>query len=122
MKEVLPDITEEETELMEKILAAGNIKHKYAVRIQTVLNRHRGKSTNDTSSFLGINIVTVSRYVKRFNTGGVKALIKDKTRLPGKAPISDEQKNELCRIVCNEKPKEGTHWSIRALEKRTGPR
>jgi transposase len=120
MKEVLPQITDEEVEIMEKVLAAGNIQHKYAVRIQTVLNRHRGKSTNDTASFLGINIITVSRYVKRFNQGGIKSLLEDKTRLPGKAPISNEQKNELYRIVCNEKPKEGTHWSIRSLEKRTG--
>jgi transposase len=120
MKEVIPRISEEETYIMEKLLFAGTIKHKYAVRLQTVLNRSRGKSTNDTASFLGINIITVSRYVKRFNEGGIETLLRDKTRKPGKQPISDETKNEVSRIVCSEKPKEGTHWSNRELASRLG--
>jgi transposase len=119
-REVLPIITDEDIALMEKILTAGNVQHKYAIRLQTVLNRARGKSTTDTASFLGINVVTVSRYVHRYNHGGIEALLRDKTRLPGKQPISDELKNELCRIVCNEKPEHGTHWSTRALGKRLG--
>lgn len=119
-KEVKPNIPEDEIALMKKILAVGSIRHKYAVRLQTVLSRARNRSTNDTAAFLGINIVTVSRYVRRFNEGGVNALLSDKTRLPGKKPISDEVKNELSRIVCNEKPESGTHWSTRELGKRLG--
>lgn len=119
-KEVRPDITEEEIALMEKILTVGSIQHKYAVRLQTVLSRARNRSTNDTAAFIGINIVTVSRYVRRFNEGGINSLLSDKTRLPGKQPISDEVKNELSRIVCNEKPESGTHWSTRELGKRLG--
>lgn len=119
-REVLPITTDEDIALMEKILAAGNLQHKYAIRLQTVLNRARGKSTNDTASFLGINVVTVSRYVHRYNDGGIESLLKDKTRLPGKTPISDEIKNELCRIVCKEKPVNATHWSTRELGKRMG--
>lgn len=119
-REVLPITTDEDLLLMEKILSAGNLKHKFAIRLQTVLNRARGKSTIDTASFLGINVVTVSRYVHRYNDGGIEALLQDKTRLPGKAPISDEIKNELCRIVCKEKPVNATHWSTRELGKRMG--
>ncbi len=37
-KEVKPDTTEEDIILMEKILALGDIQHKYAVRLQTVVN------------------------------------------------------------------------------------
>jgi transposase len=119
-REELPLLTEEDLSLMEKILFAGNLQHKYAIRLQTVLNRAKGKSTTDTASFLGINVVTVSRYVHRYNNGGIEALLQDKTRLPGKAPISDEVKNELCRIVCKEKPVNATHWSTRELGKRLG--
>jgi hypothetical protein len=43
-----------------------------------------------------------------------------KTRRPGKQPISGVQKNELCRIVCQEKPESGTRWGNRELAKRTG--
>ena len=62
----------------------------------------------------------MSRYVNRYNEGGIESLLKDKTRKPGKPPISDELKNEVCRIVCKEKPKNATHWSTRELGKRLG--
>lgn len=105
---------------MKKILDKGDINHKYAVRIQTVLNRAKGRSTTDTAAALGLHIVTVSHYVHRYNEGGIGALLRDKTRKPGKEPISTETKNELCRIVCQEKPENATHWSTRELAKRVG--
>ena len=119
-REVLPKANAEDIVLMEKILSEGDIRHKYAIRLQTVLNRAGGKTTIDTASFLGIHVVTVSRYVHRYNEGGIESLLRDKTRKPGKKPISDEVKNELCRIVCNEKPENATHWSTRELGKRLG--
>jgi hypothetical protein len=57
----------------------------------------------------------VSNYVKRYNAGGVEALLKDKTRKPGIAPIPQELKDRLTRFVYQEKPKDGTHWSTREL-------
>lgn len=105
---------------MEKLLAAGQIQHKFAVRVQAVLCRANQRSTNETAAFLGLNIISVSRYVHRYNEGGINALLRDKTRLPGKKPISAELKNEISRIVCNEKPEDATHWSTRALAKRVG--
>ena len=119
-REIMPMASDDDIDFMESVLAAGDIKHKYAVRVQAVLSRARRQSTNDIATILGIDIVTVSRYVRRFNEGGVEALLRDKTRKPGKAPITVEIKNELSRIVCNEKPDSGTHWSTRELGKRVG--
>jgi transposase len=119
-REVFPNCEAEDIAFMEKILEKGDIKHKYAIRIQTVINRARGRSTTDTAAALGLHIVTVSQYVHRYNEGGVEALLKDKTRKPGKEPISTETKNEICRIVCQEKPENATHWSTREIAKRVG--
>ena len=116
----IPETTDSDMELMERLLKQGQIQHKFAQRVQVVLNRARGKSTGDIAEFFGIDPVTVSRYVKRFNEGGVHALLTDKTRKPGKVPISTEVKNEITRIVCQEKPKNATHWSTRELAKRVG--
>jgi len=119
-KEILPIVSEEEIQFMQAILAKGDIKHKYAVRIQAVINRAKGTTTTTTATILGLHAVTVSRYVRRYNEGGVDALLRDRTRKPGKAPISTEIKNELCKIVCQEKPVNATHWSTRQLAKRMG--
>lgn len=105
---------------MESVLEKGQIAHKYAVRVQAVINRARGRSTNEIASFLGIDPVTVSRYVRRFNDGGVNALLRDKSRKPGKPPVNEELKNEITRVVCQEKPENATHWSTRDLAKRFG--
>jgi len=105
---------------MEEILNAGHIRHKYAVRLQTVLNRAKGVSTNSIAAILGINLNSVSNYVKRYNAGGVEALLKDKTRKPGTAPVPTEVKDRLTCFACQEKPKDMTHWSTRELSKRFG--
>jgi transposase len=120
MKELQPEISIEDKNLMEKLLAAGHIEHKYAVRLQTVLLRAKGKRTAEISEFLGIHLSTVSLYINRYNSYGINSLLQDKTRKPGKEPISQDIKDELCRLVCNEKPVGETHWSCRSLAKRLG--
>jgi transposase len=120
MREIQPHLNEEDKDLMEKLLSAGEIRHKYALRLQTILLRNKGKGTGDISEFLGLHQSTVSLYINRYNASGIDALLHDKTRKPGKEPISQEIKEELCRIVCTEKPKDETHWSIRTLAKRVG--
>jgi transposase len=117
---ISPLINEKDIMLMEALLAAGHIEHKYAVRLQTVLNKAKGVSTNTVAAVLGINLNSVSSYVKRYNEGGVEALLSDKTRKPGKAPIPTALKNRIAQFVCQEKPKDGTHWSTRELSERFG--
>jgi transposase len=106
--------------LMEKILAAGKIRHKFAVRIQTVLYRAGGKGTGEIVKLPGIHPMTVSLYVRCYNQGGIDALVRNKTCKPGKAPLSEEKKQEICRTVCREKPRDETPWSTRRLRKRAG--
>jgi hypothetical protein len=47
MKEVMPNLTDEDSTLLEKLLTAGHIGHKYARRLQIVLQRARGKSARE---------------------------------------------------------------------------
>ena len=43
MKALEPQVNEEDKELMEKLLSAGHIEHKYAVRLQTLLLRAKNE-------------------------------------------------------------------------------
>jgi transposase len=102
---------------METLLSNGQVKHKYAVRIQTVLSRAKGNSTGSIARIFGIDAHYISKYVKRYNQEGLESLLCDKTRKPGKEPVSEETKNTLVQFVCQNKPKNGTHWSTRELSK-----
>jgi transposase len=114
-RQIIPEIKERDEKVMEALLKAGHVEHKYAVRMQTVLNRGKGISTSSIARVLGIDANSVSNYVKRYNAGGVEALLSDKTRKPGKAPISREVTHKLIEFVCKEKPKDRTHYSTREL-------
>jgi len=120
MKELQPELNSEDKDLMEKLLSAGQIKHKCALRLQTILLRARGKGTGEISEFLGIHKATVSLYINRYNNYGIDALLNEKTRKPGKEPVSQKIKNKIIHLVCNEKPKDETHWSCRSLAERVG--
>ena len=120
MKKLKPKLNTEDKELMEKLVSAGHIEHKYAVRLQTILLSAKDKRTGEIAEFLGIHRSCVSAYINRYNANGIEPLLSDKTRKPGKAPVSQKIKNEIYRLVCNEKPKDETHWSCRALAKRAG--
>ena len=94
MKKLEAEINKEDKELMEKLLSAGHIEYKYAVRLQTILLRAKGKGTCEISEFLGIHQSTVGLYINRYNTEGIHSLLHDKTRKPGKEPISQDIKTK----------------------------
>ena len=67
-----------------------------------------------------MHLNTVRACVRRYSGSGVGSLLCDKTRKPGKKPISQAVKDRLCKLVCNEKPKSETPWSCRSLAKKAG--
>jgi transposase len=118
MKSLVPNLVPDDKIIMEKLLAAGTIMHKYAIRLQTVLRRANGKSVAEIAEGVGINRATVSSFINRYNQGGLDSLLRDKSRKSGTPPVSEALKNRVCTAACTEKPKDATHWSTRALAKR----
>jgi hypothetical protein len=51
MREIQPNLNGDDKDLMEKLLSAGHIEYKYAIRMQTVLLRAKGKGTRELSEF-----------------------------------------------------------------------
>jgi transposase len=118
--ETYPVITEEELAVLRTLVDSGKLPSKFAIRLLAILNRAAGKTLESISESLAVSLSSVIRYVQRFNSDGLESLLKDKTRKPGKTPVSVETKNKLCAIACNEKPKDAAHWSVRSLAKRVG--
>jgi transposase len=119
-KALKPEIKGNDLQLMEALLCEGHIRHKYAVRLQTVINKTKNQSTNNVALILGINVNTVSDHIRRYNEGGIEALLCDKTRKPGIEPVPDKIKNKIIQFACQKKPEHQTHWSTRELGKHFG--
>lgn len=62
----------------------------------------------------------VWRWQRRFAEEGVDGLLRDKTRKPGKAPLSLEIIAKVLALPCTEPPGEGTHWTGRMVAKAVG--
>jgi len=120
MKTIEPNLNSEDRDMMERLLSAGRLRHKYAVRLQAVLRRADGWGAGEIAGILGMHLNTVRSCVRRYNGGGVEALLRDKTRKPGKPPVSQAVKDEICRLVCAETPRGETHWSCRSLARKVG--
>jgi transposase len=119
-RNIIPQLNDVEKEIMEKLLNNRNLMHVQASRFQVVLNRAKGKGTNEIAEMLHIHPVSVSQIVRRFNEGGIPALLKQPNHKPGLAPVAVEVQQEICRLVSQEKPKDATHWSTRMIAKQVG--
>jgi transposase len=85
---------------MEKLLKAGHTAHKYARRLQIILNRAQGKSAREIALSYGVGRSTVSTIAKRYNEGGIAALMRDKTLKPGKTLIDEALKTKYTAVPC----------------------
>jgi transposase len=125
MKEIIPNLTDGNKILMEKLLAAGHIEYKYAKRPRIVLRRSEGHSAQEIAGNYAAGRSTINAIVNRYNQRGLESLLRDKTHKHGTTPVSAELKNKICQTTCHEKPKTSagctaTHWSTRCLAKKFG--
>ena len=51
---------------------------------------------------------------------GVDGLLRDRTRPPGIAPVSDDRAGEVVRLTLAPPPHEATHWTARAMARTAG--
>jgi DNA-binding NarL/FixJ family response regulator len=63
MKEIMPNLEGEDKTLIEKLLKTGHIAHKYARRLQVLLQRAQGKSAQEIADNYGIGRSTVSTII-----------------------------------------------------------
>ncbi|WP_147041418.1 IS630 family transposase, partial [Skermanella aerolata] len=56
----------------------------------------------------------------RFAEAGVDGLLRDKTRPPGKKPLSEATVRQVVTKTTTERPADATHWSARAMAKAVG--
>ena len=68
----------------------------------------------------GASRPAVWRWQARYAEHGVEGLLRDKTRKPGRAPLSAKIVAKIIDLTCSERPGHATHWTGRAKAKAVG--
>ena len=105
---------------LEAIVADRNRPQKQAARARVVLLSADRLDVATVARQAGISRPAVWRWQQRYAEMGVDGLLRDKTRKPGKAPLSEALVRRVVALTCAEPPGEVTHWTGRAMAAAVG--
>lgn len=119
-KGVTFEVSSADRQRLEAIVGDPNSSQKHVWRARIILLSDDGLGTMAIMAAAGKSKVCVWRWQERFMEKGVEGLLRDKSRPPGKAPISDSRVAEIIRLTQEPPPHEATHWTLRAMAKTVG--
>ncbi len=105
---------------LEAIVPNRNAAQKHVWRVLIVLLTAEGLGTHAIMAATGKSKTTIWRWQERFAEAGIKGLLCNKTRPPGKARISIIKTAGVVRLTLAPPPHEATHWTARAMAKAVG--
>ena len=97
------------------LIGARNTPSKVVWRAKIVLATADGHGTNEIMRRTGKSKPCVWRWQERYVAEGIDGLLRDKTRPPGKNPLSAAVKRKVLTKTGSETPPNATHWSVRSM-------
>lgn len=110
----------EDRERLRAIVGDRNRPLKYIQRANIVLLSAERLPVLEVARRAGVSRPAVWRWQLRYGEQGVDGLLRDKTRKPGRAPLSAKVIAKVLELTCSEPPGEATHWTGRAMAKAMG--
>ena len=105
---------------LERIVRDRNTPLKHAQRARLILRSADRLPVQQVAASVGVSRPMVWRWQRRFAEGGVEALLRDRTRPPGKPATPAATVAKVVALTCGEPPHEATHWTGRAMARATG--
>jgi transposase len=102
------------------VVGDRNRPQKHAQRARIVLLSAQRLPVLAVAAQAGVSRPSVWRWQQRFAEAGVDGLLRDKTRPPGKPPLSAETVARVLKLPCTEAPGGATHWTGRAVARKLG--
>lgn len=112
-------VSKEQRAELERFALRPRTSQALARRCRIILRSADGSSDTEVSEKEGVSRQTVSKWKKRFITGGVDALL-DEPRPGTPRKISDEDVEKVITKTLESTPVDATHWSTRSMAKSTG--
>ena len=105
---------------LEALVANGRTPQKTALRARIVLMLVNRVKPSHVARTLGLSRMRVRLWQQRYLAAGVKGLLRDATRPPGRTPLSPARIAAIVDMTLQTKPINATHWSTRTMAKAVG--
>ena len=102
------------------VVGDRNRPQKHVQRARIVLLSAQRLPVLAVAAQAGVSRPSVWRWQQRFAEAGVDGLLRDKTRPPGKPPLSAETVARVLELPCTQAPGGATHWTGRAVARKVG--
>ena len=103
-------VSADDRQRLQTIVAAPTSPQKHVWRARIILLSDGRAGTSAIMTKTGKSKTCVWRWPERFMQEGVKGLLRDRSRPPGKAPVLPERVAEIVRLTQEPPPFEATHW------------
>jgi transposase len=117
---IVVNVTRADRHRLEAVVADRSAPQKHAWRAKIILATADGCGTAEIMRRSGKAKPVVWTWQERFMAEGVEGLLRDKTRKPGKPPLSPETVQRVVDLALGPPPGEATHWTGRELAKAAG--
>ena len=117
---IIVNVSRADRHQLEAIIRDRGAPQKHVWRAKIILATAYGCGTAEIMRRSGKAKPVVWRWQERFMKEGVDGLLRDKTRKPGKRPLSATTVQKVVDLVTSPPPGETTHWSGRMLAKAAG--
>jgi transposase len=107
--------TKEEQKEVLRLARGRNTAQKVVLRAKIIFKKMEGMSQQEIAKGLGTTRVTVGLWIKRYQEGGVTALLKDAYR-SGRIPqLTEDKEKAIIEATLHSIPANATHWSVRSM-------
>lgn len=113
-------VAAEDRERLLAIAGDRNRPLKHVQRARIILLSAERLPVAEVARRAGVSRPAVWRWQRRYGEEGIDSLLRDKTRKPGRAPLSTAVVAKVLALTCSEPPGETTHWTGRAMAKAVG--
>lgn len=112
-------LTKQQRAQLEAFTRSRSLPHALVRRARILLMADEGFPNKAIAEQLGISNPTVGHWCKRFNAEGIDGLY-DQPPSARARTYSDDEVARLLQKALDERPSEGTHWSVRSFAEATG--
>jgi transposase len=117
---VCPIVSPDDRERLAAVVADRNRPQKHVQRAEIILLSAERLAVLEVAARSGTSRPSVWRWQQRFAEAGVDGLLRDKTRKPGKTPLSPAIIARVLVLPCGAPPKAATHWTGRMVASAVG--